>query len=378
MVQVLAEMAVLQTEKAVFLCYSAESTTVFEVKFDRSLWESLVTEAERLYLVDMPKRPTRKSQFAIQMKERLEDFTKTNVDFMGEFPSGALNREDKRSSKLAPIEPYTCGELRATLPNESNNLFDLLTISKSCLESAFELTSKKATEVLVWHLQDTDRQWHPERIHAVPIAYALKGYSLKAEQMRSMCRDVIKACVDKGLRVVCLSFDGQWLTLVHRDHDGKPLTLLQLQKDVYKIASKESKLAQLSFLKQISKPDDNLSIDNIYSVDMHGVSRRETTCGTSTKCFKIMEQINWERIGVMHGKKNRKDDQNTNNELNQSTTIDSNLEDLNLLPIDALDDLLQVNANDEDVQVLYKHHDENADDEDSNIQDVPDVDLNRG
>lgn len=25
--------------------------------------------------------------------------------------------------------------------------------------------------------------------------------------------------------------------------------------------------------------------------------------------------------------------------------------------------------------MLYKHHDENADDEDSNIQDVPDVDL---
>ena len=43
----------------------------------------------------------------------------------------------------------------------------------------------------------------------------------------------LQSCYDQGIHVACTCFDGQWFRLAVRDANDKPLTLLQLQKDVH-------------------------------------------------------------------------------------------------------------------------------------------------
>jgi hypothetical protein len=90
--------------------------------------------------------------------------------------------------------------------------------------------------VIVWLLPDVDRNWSAEVPHSVPVAYCLKGYSLAGDTMRSMHDEVLDACYEAGLDVVCSAFDGQWCTLSTRGETGELLTILQLQRDIWNAA----------------------------------------------------------------------------------------------------------------------------------------------
>lgn len=81
-------------------------------------------------------------------------------------------------------------------------------------------------------LSDTDRLYSPEFPHAVPIAYALKGYSLACDTMRAMTEEISSYCHKQSLSILATSFDGQWANLSTRDASNKPLNQLQLQRDV--------------------------------------------------------------------------------------------------------------------------------------------------
>lgn len=93
-----------------------------------------------------------------------------------------------------------------------------------------------------------DRIHKPEVPQAMPIAYAMKGYSMKTEVMRSMIEQVLNECYTRGLYVPVISFDGQWYNIAVRDRNDAPLTLLQLQKDIYNEAKQESKQALLALM----------------------------------------------------------------------------------------------------------------------------------
>ena len=53
--------------------------------------------------------------------------------------------------------------------------------SKILIEEAYELQTKKATELLAFVISDTDRIHNPNKLNQIPVAYALKGYSLTCE-----------------------------------------------------------------------------------------------------------------------------------------------------------------------------------------------------
>lgn len=57
--------------------------------------------------------------------------------------------------------------------------------------------------------------------------------------MRLIVEEVHKKCHVHGIHIPCQSFDGQWHGLVTRTKDGCPLTILQLQKDVWKEAEQK-------------------------------------------------------------------------------------------------------------------------------------------
>ena len=115
--------------------------------------------------------------------------------------------------------------------------------------------------MLVWLLSDVDRLWKPEIPYALPVAYAMKGYSLDSQTMRKMCHRVLRAAHDKGIHIVCSTFDGQWISLAVRDDHGNPLTLIQLQRDTEAESRGTSRNDICQYLKSWKpSPDDIIFI----------------------------------------------------------------------------------------------------------------------
>ena len=117
-----------------------------------------------------------------------------------------------------------------------------------CIEQAYNLTRLPAKEVLVVMLSDVDRIQRSDAPHAVPLAYGLSGYSLKVENIRVMLHKIIEVCAHEQLHVPVVSFDGQLIKIALRDSNGRPLTILQLQKDVWKSTKAMKKCDQIAVI----------------------------------------------------------------------------------------------------------------------------------
>lgn len=222
----------------------------FRAQFDADLWEIITCETKDVYLRDTPKRPTRLSEGSKVIAEKIEIYRKEKVEFLCEIPSlkatsNEISQTHERSPYIFPVtkEPDTNHVKENTELTFSNVI--------RILEETYEICRKKATEVLVWLLSDTDRCWNIEVPHSLPVAYAMKGYSLPNQPMREMHEHILDECYKRGIDVVCSCFDGQWIKLATRDQDDRPLTLLQLQRDVYDNACKEKRTAIVKNLSEM-------------------------------------------------------------------------------------------------------------------------------
>ena len=169
--------------------------------------------------------------------------------------------QDTHISHTSTDTPFQFAVLRDrnTVRND-RSIEAILSSAASCVEDAYRLCRLKASEVLVWILSDVNRMWKAEIPHAIPVAYAMKGYSLDNDVMRNMCETVMQALHDKEISVVCSTFDGQWNKLASRDQEGRPLTLIQLQRDVATIATKRSKPELISFIANFEQFPDCVEI----------------------------------------------------------------------------------------------------------------------
>lgn len=241
------------------------------------MWTSIIQEADAVYFPDEPKRPTRLSSESKNIKENLLKYREKNCKFLCEISSVKGTRvgsfyDIEESPYIYPI----CSLINPT--DEVNNNIDVISNSvKSCIMDAFQVCRKKATEVLVWILADTDRIFSKGIPYALPVAYAMKGYSLGTQVMREMHEHVLQACYEKNLRVVASCFDGQWTKLATRDKKGKPLTEMQLQRDVYGDASKMSRDAIVR----------KLTSESIIDVEKSNLQIKKTNFGLTVSCQRL-------------------------------------------------------------------------------------------
>ena len=252
--QILCEMAVLNTKTLLYICYSTESTTLLEAEFDSDLWEVIVSDMLRLYEDVDCKCPTKLSPELKDTKEKLKEYCKTKVTFKADVKSviaktccHAQETDCSSDVKLNLHGTLQPRQLTACTPADfQTTLYEL---SETIKESAL-LSRHMATQVLVYLVSDLDRTHSQERMHAVPIGYGLKGYSITAEITRKMMDDILDECYKGGLYIPVVSSDGQWFKLAVRSSKEEPLTLLQLMKDVYKSAKSMKKSDILKSFKE--------------------------------------------------------------------------------------------------------------------------------
>ena len=82
------------------------------------------------------------------------------------------------------------------------------------ITEAHDLEWRKATEVLLFLLTDTDHGYSRDKPSAVPVAYALKGRSLKTLTARKMVTDVRNFLHTHNINVLVEAYDRQWDNLV--------------------------------------------------------------------------------------------------------------------------------------------------------------------
>ncbi|XP_053397710.1 uncharacterized protein LOC128556471 [Mercenaria mercenaria] len=259
--QCLAEMKALDVMSLIFICYTKESSTFFEVDFDEDLWLAIQDQAELLYGKEQPERPSRKSPVTSELKKKLLQFSETNVRLLSEIPSASMS-----SSNIDPVlshnqSPYIDhGNESPSTPSVTgkDNLRELLTTlneSNDCVKIGYQLSRRKANEVMVWVLSNKDRHWSAEIPNSMIVAFGLKDYKLSNEQLRAATEDVLNECKKAGLEIPLLAFDGQWYQIMVRDGESQPLTKLQLQKDVWNEVTKMKKKDIVDKLIHVNKPN---------------------------------------------------------------------------------------------------------------------------
>jgi hypothetical protein len=150
---------------------------------------------------------------------------------------------------MLPVEKENCVLYR-------DELGQVIQKAKHVVRSSYELTRRRATELMVWVLTNKDRNTKTEIPCSLPVAYGLKYYRLTTQAMRNATEAVLKSCSEHGLSSVT---DGQWVNLMNREASGKLLTLLQFRKDVCDELRSFSKLELISKISELGRTIDDYS-----------------------------------------------------------------------------------------------------------------------
>jgi hypothetical protein len=244
-IQLLAQMHCLQCNELLYLSYTPESTTVFRVRFSEAVWEHVWTELSRLYGVDVVRRPTKLGTFVKPLKEEMKEFLSTHVEFLAEIPSITGRPCHHAVSAQGFTMHVAAAEMLDGFP--LIDLQGILLKAKSCIDEAYQLCRKRATELALFVMSDLDRVASFGTGHSIPVAYGLQGASLPADTLRKMLACVLRAADEQGVKPIVFSCDGAHIGLVVRDMLGKPLTTLQFQKQYWLEVKKMSKEVLVAF-----------------------------------------------------------------------------------------------------------------------------------
>ena len=206
----------------------------------------------------MPNQLNDQSKNLHSILQKSKDFVQDNSVLAVEVPT--LECVDSKAYEKFANDDNPLYHYRDKYPDLYVNVDDVRDHVINCCKStmctireAHDLERHKATEVLLFLLSDTDREYSKDKPAAVPVAYALKGKSLKVSTAQQMVTDVRDFLHNHDINVLVEAYNGQWADLVFRNHNDKPLTLFELQRDCWPKICKMAKDKLITFLEGISR-----------------------------------------------------------------------------------------------------------------------------
>ena len=236
--------------------YAVWSMAISFVDNCKKTWRPLWGLARELYADSSLTKPTALHGESTALQPALKTFSEHNSTFVAELPvlTGVNNSLESRYLPPDNLYQFVDSISNEYLDGEDINkqIFDLSQESYKLILKAHNLQRRKASEVLLFVCTDSDRAFNKDKPSSIPIAYTLKGKSIRistARKMINMVRDKLK---DNGTSILCEAVDGQWSGIVFRDESLKPLTLFELQRDSWLKFAKMSKENILLFLHNLS------------------------------------------------------------------------------------------------------------------------------
>jgi hypothetical protein len=253
-IQLLAEMKCKGTTSAIYCSYSEESTTVIHLHFDDKVWDRIWKLIETMYGSPIPTREKTVPSYKKHLLQELEKYIKDNSQIVAEVPSckGTTAVLNPRNATGPYHTPPTPDFILTSSQSVANDIKVLCANSIPIVEEGFQLLREKASEILAFIITDTDRKFSTTIPPHMPLAYAMKGRSLSIATFRQMMRRVRIRCQESEVRVITEAYDGQWAMMIMKSINGKPLTRIQLGKEMWKTEKKRKKLELLKELEKCS------------------------------------------------------------------------------------------------------------------------------
>ena len=289
-------MAATKCKETAFITYTPESTTFIAAEDNIPLWMNVVDMVDDIYKGNNPSPPKKKHPHWQQFLQKLKDYSHRSK-FVVELPSvmGVPCKCLSVTDKNLAYGQHSLGEVRLSNPTPTVRWFETsLQSSLQAFEEAYDVLRRPAKEILLTVASDLNRKPGPLG-HAVPIQYGLSGFSLSMETVRNFLTDAIVACLDKGLSVRAISFDGQFSELTTNDASRRPLTLLAFMKQHWENVKRMKREAKMDFL---------LNLCNIPQIDCeeyawhYDVTRSgaNVTVGLKTEPIKVYSPQNIRKI----------------------------------------------------------------------------------
>ncbi|WAR26930.1 hypothetical protein MAR_012634, partial [Mya arenaria] len=236
LLQCLSEIEALNVNSLIYLSWTPELSTVFRIKRNKAIFMKAYTLAEKLYNVQRPRRPCKLTEEAKLLKQEIEKecSDERTVEFIGLIRS---IRHDENAVNVVTNEIFRLCRVQYML----NNLHE----SHQMLNN---LKREPASDAVVFLCCDLDREWKRDSIRCAPLSWFPKGYSRDTTTLRSLLETILDAC-----KKSCTACSGAWYNIAVRSVDDEPLTLLQLQKTVWKKVEGMSKADIMKELKSLNK-----------------------------------------------------------------------------------------------------------------------------
>lgn len=353
-------MAALGTTSLIFLCYSKETTVVMEAYFDNELWQLFLQSIQTTYGAD-GFRPKKKPDNSTLLLEKITQYMEEKVVFKGEV-----------KSVTGQVCPISSGNIEAPFCDHKgrsksctlcvDDVLQLMFESQAVFNESYKLTRQRATEFLGFLLSDLDRNVSHNGLYSLPIAFGMKGNSLPCKILREMIEHVLDACSKAGLYVPVCSFDGQWYRIAVRDQNEFPLTLLQLQKDIYHEVKRMS-------VSEITNKICNMNLVSVDTIDqkidvqrtINGLVVISKTLETLAISQNIMHMIESWKQGKLRKELIRNEQTQTNVDI-QRTLSSLPSEIVHEIPSETLAEAFQSNnqRKPEEIDDVMKYVDENS------------------
>ena len=220
--QVLAEMRVLDGLRTMVVSCSPESLTMCYLDWNNDVGQKLWHLALEFFDMHNAAIPTQLHPQTQDLCKLMKDFVHDNSLIAVEVPTlECVDTKAKEHVGLPHTEFYRYREeyphLHVNVDEVRQQVLNCCKSSMCAIMEAHDLERRKATEVPLFLLMDTDRTYNKEKPNAVPVAYGLKGCSLNCETARRMVTDIRNFLHCQNINVLVEAYDSQWSRLVFRD-----------------------------------------------------------------------------------------------------------------------------------------------------------------
>ena len=204
-----------------------------------------------LQLLKQNKVPNRRTLFSKEIiPKKISEFLDNCVELLIEVPSVADHSQHCKEVIKNPTTSHF-KESPCLLPSLCNDIVHPIFTLKDLKECAaslkdvicrgYHLSRRKAKELFVCLLSSANRLYNPELPLYFSIFYGKKGKTFSSEEKRQVYDTVMDACVERDINVLATSFDGECFSLITEDNEGNPLTVIQLQHQVFSEVKKLDK-----------------------------------------------------------------------------------------------------------------------------------------
>ena len=209
--------------KFCYISFNPESSTVIEGVHDDEIWERIWDSINDLYSRDDTPRPTRNKPEQKTLLNKLIEYSKTcpltaECPSLKSIPCSCTATNDIYhvfgSHKEQQANLKTCMKLE--------DISSTLDAASSQHKDVYEILRRLSKEILLTVMSDIERMVsHNETSHyAVPIQYALPGYSFTMDCVRKLLTKAIGECKGRDLCVKAVAFNGQSLEMSAVDDKG--------------------------------------------------------------------------------------------------------------------------------------------------------------